>query len=123
MSCGAWCVYFTSRGVSSACAGCSFYEVTNKPSLFIDEIDPFKMAIMLKIKKAMKEEMERRSKIPQLSNCPQCLKHSLFYNNIADQFECLNLQCKIIISQSSLDYKRIIVIIFNTTNKENNESN
>ena len=54
------------------------------------KIDPFRLAKML----AEKQEKERRSKIPKLSDCPNCHKHSLFYNSVDDAFECLNPKCQ-----------------------------
>jgi len=91
MGCGAWCVYYRDRGKTSACTNCSNYIYNSKPKSSLGPVDPFRLAKLLKEKK----EKERRDKIPRLSDCPRCLKPSLFYNSIDDTFECLNLECSI----------------------------
>ena len=89
MSCGSWCVYYASRGVSGACHSCSYYIDTKRPRFGLGKVDPFKLAEGL----TRKKEEERRDKIPLLSDCSNCGKHSLFYDKIHDKFECLDKDC------------------------------
>jgi hypothetical protein len=90
LRCGKWCVYFKDRDINSICKYCSDGVVNNVPHKnWNDKIDPFEMAKAL----VGKRENERRSAIPLLSDCPDCQKHSLFYNIYEDQFECMNKVC------------------------------
>ncbi len=91
MSCGSWCVYYRDRDTAAICKHCSNYEGPRaRARVELGKIDPFRLAKML----AEKQEKERRSKIPKLSDCPNCHKHSLFYNSVDDAFECLNPKCQ-----------------------------
>lgn len=94
MGCGTWCVYYTSRGVSSACIACSYYcdeyySSRSKPTSDPGKVDAFKLARLLK----EKAESKRRAAVPRLSDCPTCHEHSLYYDLIGDSFSCLNLKC------------------------------
>ena len=111
MGCGTWCVYYTSRGVSSACIACSFYfdeyySSRSKPRSDLGQVDAFKLARLLQ----EKEEKKRRVSIPRLSDCPTCQEHSLYYDLAGDNFSCLNLKCGgygTLILSGSEEYKSI----------------
>ncbi len=93
MSCGPWCVYYRDRAklaIGGICSTCSNH-TDHKARSSLGKVDPFRLAKLLKEKK----EKERRNKILKLSDCPHCLKHSLFYNSTDDCFECFNLECSI----------------------------
>jgi len=85
-SCGAY------EFVNGRCNFCGWAADTLEPTkgAMSGEVDIFEMAKLLEHRK----EEERRSKIPRLSDCPKCHIHSLFYNTVADQFECLRPECK-----------------------------
>jgi len=51
----------------------------------------------------------RNDKIPQLSDCPICRKHALFYNQINDSFECLALECQHKIEAGTQEYKTMLL--------------
>jgi len=76
---------------------------------FSGNVDIWEMAKALKNKRIQ----EMKSKIPQLSDCPDCKQHSLFFNGINEnnQFECLNTRCNLfnkpVMNTSDL-YKQII---------------
>jgi hypothetical protein len=105
MECGSWCVYFVSKGISGACANCSAYTHDKKPSSMFGEVNPFELAEKL----AQKRETDRRKLIPQLSDCPKCYKHALFYNILDDGFTCLAIECKYTITTGTLEYKAIVI--------------
>ncbi|KKM87910.1 hypothetical protein LCGC14_1264110 [marine sediment metagenome] len=63
--------------------------ITGGAAGVITLIDPFRLAKGL----AHKKEQRRREDILMLSDCPQCLKPSLFYDKIHDGYECLNIVC------------------------------
>jgi len=67
----------------------------------LGEVDPFELGRLL----AEKYERERRSKIPQLSDCPNCHEPNLFYNMVSDSFTC---KCGYIISPGTAEYKAIV---------------
>lgn len=75
---------------SRVCDGCGL-NYGNKQRARFDpgRVDAFKLAEGL----TKRREEEQLSRIPQLSDCPRCSRHSLFYNRSADRFECLNLEC------------------------------
>jgi hypothetical protein len=104
MDCGSWCVYYTSKGSSGACKNCSAY-VNDKPQSAFGEVNPFELAKML----ARKRETEYRKLIPQLSDCPKCYKHALFYNISDDSFTCLAIECKYTVVSGTLEYKAIVI--------------
>ena len=92
MACGPWCVYYRDRHKLSKdgiCNRCPDFEGSRARPDLEQKVDIFRLAELLK----EKEEKKRRTKIPQLSDCPSCSKHSLFYNPVEDSFECLNLDC------------------------------
>lgn len=92
MSCGSWCVYYRDKP-NGICSNCPSYENGVRPKAdWLPSIDPFKLADEL----AKKQEKDRRNKIPLLSNCPRCGKHSLFYDRIHDKYECLNKDCLVV---------------------------
>jgi len=107
MSCGNWCVYYSSRGNTSACSVCSDYEGGQNSRFDLGTIDPFKLAEGL----ARKKEEERRNKIPQLTSCIICLRVSLFYNKINDNFECLNQECELHVNHIVSGSKEYIEIL------------
>jgi hypothetical protein len=43
------------------------------------------------------------NQVPELKQCPQCKERSLFWNEYARQFECLNLRCKKTYSKEKFD--------------------
>jgi hypothetical protein len=104
--CGSWCVYYTSKGISGACKNCSAYVHDNKPKSELNEVDPFELAKLI----AQKRESDRRKAIPQLSDCPRCLRRALFYNIIDDSFTCLSVEChKYRIETGTLEYQSIVI--------------
>ena len=106
MECGSWCVYYTSMGVGGACTNCSAHVRERKTRFEFGEVNPFELAQKL----AEKREQERRNKILQLSNCPDCHKHSLFYNKLDDSFACLALECEHSIKKGTMEYKAILFL-------------
>ena len=54
----------------------------------LDDVDVDKLIKGLKDR----EEQSRRNAIPRLSDCPYFNEHSLYYNSIADRFECMNIK-------------------------------
>jgi hypothetical protein len=108
MECGSWCVYYTSKGVSGACTSCSAYINEGKPRFESGGMNVFELANKL----SQKREQERRNKIPQLSDCPNCHKHASFYNIINDKFECLAIECKYTIAMGTVEYKAILIKIY-----------
>ncbi|MFZ2036731.1 MAG: hypothetical protein WCC72_00600 [Dehalococcoidales bacterium] len=104
MECGSWCTYFTSKGKSGACTDCSAY-VHDKPNSIFGEVNPFELAKKLE----QKRETDRRKTIPQLSDCPKCSKHALFYNILDDSFSCLAIECKYTVASGTLEYKAIVI--------------
>jgi hypothetical protein len=51
------------------------------------------------------------NKIPQLSNCPDCHNHSLFYKKSDDSFACLALDCKHSIKKGTVEYKARVFLV------------
>jgi hypothetical protein len=105
MECGSWCVYYVSKGVSGACKNCSAYHDDTEHKSTFGGVNPFELAKLL----AQKREMDRRKLIPQLSDCPKCRKHALFYNINDDSFSCLAIECKYTVTSGALEYKAIVI--------------
>ena len=96
MKCGSWCGYYDSKAPDETCKDCR---------TSAGNADMFELFRKL----AIKREEERRNKIPQLSDCPICLKHALFYNQINDSFECLALECQHKIEAGTQEYKTMLL--------------
>ena len=106
MGCGSWCVYYKDRNKVGICNNCSSYE--GKRSRFeLASIDLNKLHTI-----AIRNVMQKiKNSIPRLSECLHCQQHSLFYNSINDNFECLSIACafnKKPILSASKDYIDVI---------------
>ena len=106
MKCDSGCIWFTVKGRNSVCYGCGEYVNDKKPDTFeFGGVNPFELAKKL----AQKREADYRKKIPQLSDCPKCYKHALFYNILDDSFTCLAIECKYTVASGTFEYKAIII--------------
>ena len=71
MSCGSWCVYYKSKGVTSACTNCSDYINMRKPKFELGKVDIFKLADGLSKRKAEGDENPSEPKPEsKLKRCP-----------------------------------------------------
>jgi len=85
-----WCVYRDGKN-PEICKNCPFYDPSGSatPRRDLGKVDIFKMAEGLH----NKEVQGVKSKIPSLSDCPECEEHSLRFDYTRNLFECLNRRC------------------------------
>jgi len=86
-----WCVYRDKKN-PEICKNCSLNEEI-RPRQDLEKLDIFKMARKLHDKETQEGIRAVKGKIPSLSDCPKCEEHSLHFNFIHNQFECLNKKC------------------------------
>jgi len=93
-----WCVYRDKKN-PDICKNCS--NNTTKLNFELGTVDIFKLAEGLKKKQEQndkkpepKPEENTTKQSVMLGTCPQCDKISLFYNEVNNEHECLNLECK-----------------------------
>jgi hypothetical protein len=67
---------------------CGYY-----PPHHLGKIDISELATKLRDKETEEAIEARKRRIPQLSDCPNCERHSLFFDSVHYQFECLNTEC------------------------------
>ncbi len=99
MECGSWCVYYTSRGVSSVCKHCSAGMTDSRSPFGSEHVNIFELATGLQKRKQgeIKPKVRPASKTPPqpitLDICPNCGSKSFFNNMLEMKTECLNINC------------------------------
>jgi hypothetical protein len=58
VACGESCVYYRSRGTTSACLRCSDFVDNKKPRFGLGEVDVFELARLLKEKELKEKELK-----------------------------------------------------------------
>lgn len=88
------CVY-RDKNNPEICKNCSLNDLTetSMPRRDLERLNIFDMAKKLRGKETHEGIQAVKSKIPSLSNCPKCEEHSLYFDPIHNQFECLNKKC------------------------------
>jgi len=86
-----WCV-FRDKKYPEICKYCRYNERT-QPRRDLEKIDIFELAKGLHNKEVQEGIQAVKGRIPQLSDCPECERGSLFFDSIHNQFECLNREC------------------------------
>jgi hypothetical protein len=108
-----WCVYRDGKN-PEICEHCSLNDLTglSRPRQDLEKLNIFKMAKKLRDKETQEGIQAIKGKIPRLSDCPKCKVHSLSFDPIHNQFECLNKECALFgksISNTSELFRQIVI--------------
>jgi hypothetical protein len=88
------------------CKFCGKQRKVSAPSYSpLGHVNPFELGRLL----AEKRERERRSGIPQLSDCPNCTQHALAYDPVNDSFTCQ--ACKYSVMSGTVEYNALLLAI------------